>query len=158
MNNYETIFIARQDLTNAQVETMANTFTQVIKAHKGEVSKTEFCGLRNLAYKIKKNKKGHYVLMNISSPAAGITEMERQMKLSEDILRHLTVRVETLDPNPSKLMQRAYNDDRYRGLDDDQDDILGDDRSLINERHVTDRPSRPRFQVDQTADDEGEIV
>ena len=157
MNNYETIFIARQDLTNAQVETMANTFTQVIKAHKGEVSKTEFCGLRNLAYKIKKNKKGHYVLMNISSPPAGITEMERQMKLSEDILRHLTVRVETLDPNPSKLMQRAYNDDRYRGLDDDQDDILGDDRSLSDGPQVMDRPSRPRFQVDQT-DDEGEVA
>ncbi|MBX9806002.1 MAG: 30S ribosomal protein S6 [Alphaproteobacteria bacterium] len=155
MNCYETVFIARQDLTNAQVETMANTFTQVIKDHNGEVSKTEFCGLRNLAYKIKKNKKGHYVLMNISSPPEGITEMERQMKLSEDLLRHLTVRVEALDPNPSKLMQRAYTDDRYRGFDDDQDDLLGD-QPLI-EPLLTDRPSRPRFQADPT-NDEGEIA
>jgi len=157
MNNYETVFVARQDLTNAQVETMANTFTQIIKDHKGEVSKTEFCGLRNLAYKIKKNKKGHYVLMNISSPPAGITEMERQMKLSEDLLRHLTVRVEALDPNPSKLMQRAYSDDRYRGFDDDQDDILGANRPMADEHQVTDKPSRPKFQAEQT-DDEGEIA
>ena len=157
MNNYETVFVARQDLTNAQVEMMANTFTQVIKAHKGEVSKTEFCGLRNLAYKIKKNKKGHYVLMNISSPPAGITEMERQMKLSEDLLRHLTVRVEALDPNPSKLMQRAYSDDRYRGFDGDQDDILGGNLPMTDERQVADKPSRPKFQAEQT-DDEGEIV
>lgn len=155
MNCYETVFIARQDLTNTQVEAMANTFTQVIKTHKGEVSKTEFCGLRNLAYKIKKNKKGHYVLMNISSTPAGITEMERQMKLSEDVLRHLTVRVEALDPNPSKLMQRAYNDDRYRGFDDEQDELPGE--RPIQERQYTDRPSRPRFQSQQT-EDEGEIV
>jgi len=155
MNCYETVFIARQDLTNTQVEAMANTFTQVIKTHKGEVSKTEFCGLRNLAYKIKKNKKGHYVLMNISSTPAGITEMERQMKLSEDILRHLTVRVEALDPNPSKLMQRVYSDDRYRGFDDEQDDMPGERQ--IQERQHADRPSRPRFQAQQT-EDEGETV
>lgn len=153
MNSYETVFIARQDLTNAQVEAMANTFTQIIKSHKGEVSKTEFCGLRNLAYKIKKNKKGHYVLMNISCEPAGIKEMERQMKLNEDLLRHLTVRVETLDPNPSKLMQRVYSDDRFRGFDEDQDDLLGDDQ--MEERPVIDRPSRPRFQAD-TTEDEGE--
>ena len=155
MNSYETIFIARQDLTNAQVEVMATTFTQVIKTHGGEVNKTEFCGLQNLAYKIKKNKKGHYVLMNISSLPAGITEMERQMKLSEDLLRHLTVRVETLDPNPSKLMQRAYSDDRYRGFDDDQGDVLGGQQN--EDRQIADKPSRPRFQAEKT-DDEGEIA
>lgn len=155
MNFYETVFIARQDLTNAQVETMANTFTQVIKSHKGEVSKTEFCGLRNLAYKIKKNKKGHYVLMNISCEPAGITEMERQMKLSEDLLRHLTVRVESLDPNPSKLMQRVYSDERYRGFDEDADDILAG-LPQLEERQLADKPSRPRHQA--TPEDEGEIV
>jgi small subunit ribosomal protein S6 len=156
MNLYETVFIARQDLTNAQVETMANTFTQVIKSHKGEVSKTEFCGLRNLAYKIKKNKKGHYVLMNISCEPAGITEMERLMKLNEDLLRHLTVRVESLDPNPSKLMQRVYTDDRYRGFDDDQDDILAG-LPQLEEQQLADKPSRPRFKVD-TTEDEGDIA
>lgn len=153
MKSYETVFIARQDLTNAQVEALANTFTQAIKSFKGEVSKTEFCGLRNLAYKIKKNKKGHYVLMNISCEPAGITEMERQMKLSEDLLRHLTVRVETLDPNPSKLMQRVYSDDRYRGFDD-QDNAQGA-LPKAEEQKLSDKPSRPRVAAD-TTDDEGE--
>lgn len=150
MNCYETVFIARQDLTNAQVEAIANGFTQVIKTHGGEVSKTEFCGLRNLAYKIKKNKKGHYVLMNISCAPAGVAEMERQMKLSEDILRHLTIRVESLDPNPSKLMQRTYNDDRYRGFGEDQEDVSED-------RPYADKPSRFRPQADHTQD-EGESL
>jgi len=150
MNCYETVFIARQDLTNAQVETIANGFAQVIKTHGGEVSKTEFCGLRSLAYKIKKNRKGHYVLMNISCAPDGVKEMERQMKLSEDILRHLTIRVENLDPNPSKLMQRTYNEDRYPVFEGDQDDMSED-------RQYADKPSRPRFQADQFQDnDEGE--
>jgi len=148
MNCYETVFIARQDLTNAQVEAMANAFTKVIKDHGGEVSKTEFCGLRNLAYKIKKNKKGHYVLMNISSKPEGLKEMERQMKLSEDSLRHLTVRVESLDPNPSKLMQRAYNEGPYRGFGED----LGEE---AEERPLADKPSRPRYQATKS-DDKGE--
>lgn len=145
MNCYETVFIARQDLTHAQVEMIANTFTQVIKDHKGEVSKTEFCGLRNLAYKIKKNKKGHYVLMNISCMPEGVQEMERQMKLSEDILRHLTVRVERLDPNPSKLMQRTY-DDRYRSFEDDAENNAA-------ERSPSDKPYRPRPQATSTSDE-----
>lgn len=155
MNFYETVFIARQDLTNPQVEALANTFTQIIKTHKGEVSKTEFCGLRNLAYKIKKNKKGHYVLMNISCLPEGITEMERQMKLNEDTLRHLTLRVESLDPNPSKLMQRSYSDDRYRGFDDDQDDPFADRQG--ERPSYADKPSRPRFVAEKT-EDEGESV
>lgn len=144
MNFYETVFIARQDLTNAQVETLASTFTNVIKTHGGEVSKTEFCGLRNLAYKIKKNKKGHYTLMNISCEPAGILEMERQMKLSEDILRHLTIRVEALDPNPSKLMQRTYNDDRYQGFDDRDEGSAPQGGSSFADKRM-DQPSRPRF-------------
>lgn len=153
MKFYETVFIARQDLTNAQVETLANTFTDVIKTHGGEVSKTEFCGLRNLAYKIKKNKKGHYTLMNISCEPAGILEMERQMKLSEDILRHLTVRVEALDPNPSKLMQRNYNDDRYQALDDRDEGAAprGGDHFADTR---TDQPSRPRYTA--PIEDEGD--
>ncbi|MBM3468735.1 MAG: 30S ribosomal protein S6 [Alphaproteobacteria bacterium] len=150
MNFYETVFIARQDLTNAQVEALANIFTQIIKSQGGEVSKTEFCGLRNLAYKIKKNKKGHYVLMNISSAPAAIGEMERQMKLNEDILRHLTVRVEALDPNPSKLMQRSYNDDRSRGFEEEQDEML------IDVHPSTDKPFRPRYQME--TEDEGELA
>ena len=101
MNFYETVFIIRQDSTPAQVESLAQDYTRIIRELGGEVSKTEFCGLRTLAYAIKKNRKGHYVLMNIHASPAGVTEMERVMKLNENVLRHLTVRVEVLDPNPS---------------------------------------------------------
>lgn len=102
---YETTFIARQDLTSNQVESLAKQYTSVVKEYGGEVTKTEFCGLRPLAYKIKKNRKGHYVLMNVAVKAEGIHEIERQMKINEDILRYLSVRVEKLDNAPSALMQ-----------------------------------------------------
>lgn len=120
MRFYETVFVARQDVTSNQVETLAQQYTNVIKTHGGEVSKTEFCGLRTLAYPIKKNKKGHYVLLNIAVTADGIKEMERQMGLNEDILRYLTIRVEALDNAPSALMQnRHYRDDNRHDSDDD---------------------------------------
>ncbi|MDP3371541.1 MAG: 30S ribosomal protein S6 [Candidatus Paracaedibacteraceae bacterium] len=119
MRFYETVFIARQDVTSNQVETLAQHYTGIIKAHGGEVSKTEFCGLRGLAYPIKKNKKGHYILLNIAVESAGIKEMERQMNLNEDVLRYLTVRVEELDNSPSALMQsRHYRDDQRSTSDD----------------------------------------
>lgn len=102
---YETIFIARQDLSPAQVEALAASLTEIISQGKGEVSKTEFCGLRSLAYSIKKNKKGHYVLFNIDASPVVVKEMERQMSLNEDILRYVSIKVEELDSNPSALMQ-----------------------------------------------------
>ncbi len=116
MRYYETVFIARQDVTSAQVENMTQHFTAIVKNHGGEVTKTEFCGLRSLAYPIKKNKKGHYVLLNIACPFEGIAEMERQMKLNEDVLRFLSVRVEALDNNPSALMQRHYREENYQSF------------------------------------------
>jgi len=123
MRNYETVFIVRQDATSGQVEALAQSYAEIIRTHGGEVGKTEFCGLRTLAYRIKKNKKAHYVLMNLSANSAGITEMERQMKLSEDVLRYLTVTVETLDNNPSPLMQqRGYREERYRPYDEEFSD------------------------------------
>jgi len=119
MRFYETVFIARQDVTSNQVETLAQHYTSIIKAHGGEVSKTEFCGLRSLAYPIKKNKKGHYILLNIAVEADAIKEMERQMNLNEDILRYLTIRVDELDNAPSALMQsRHYRDDQRSTVDD----------------------------------------
>lgn len=105
MAYYETIFIARQDLSPAQVEALAENLSGVIKSLEGNVTKTEFCGLRPLAYTIKKNRKGHYVLFNLDAPAAAIFEMERQMGLNEDILRFLTIAIEALDEEPSVLMQ-----------------------------------------------------
>lgn len=128
MRYYETVFIARQDVTSNQVESMTQHYTSVIKEHGGEVTKTEFCGLRPLAYPIKKNKKGHYVLLNIAVKPEGIAEVERQMKISEDILRYLSVRVDALDNNPSALMQqRHYREDFHRNYDDsEQGDVVPD--------------------------------
>ncbi len=126
MRFYECIFVARQDITSAQVENMAKHYTSVIKNDGGQVGKIEFCGLRTLAYPIKKNKKGHYVLMNVTAAPATIAEIERQMKLSEDLLRYLTVRVESLDDNPSALMQqRSFRDEKARSsYDEDQTEVV----------------------------------
>ena len=102
---YENIFIARQDLTTSQVDGLVERFSSIVTAQNGQVTKKEYWGLRNLAYPIKKNKKGHYVLFNLDAPPAAILEMERNMGLSEDLLRHLTVRVEELETEPSAMMQ-----------------------------------------------------
>jgi small subunit ribosomal protein S6 len=116
---YETVFVARQDLSAAQVEALAANLTELITQGKGDVTKTEFCGLRTLAYSIKKNRKGHYVLFNIDAPPPAVTEMERQMRLNEDILRFLTLKIDKLDTEPSPLMQsKQSRDRRYEGFGD----------------------------------------
>jgi small subunit ribosomal protein S6 len=123
MKLYETVFIVRQDATSAQVEALTQDYTKVIRNLGGEVNKTEFCGLRPLAYKIKKNGRGHYVLMNITADYKAIAEMERLMKINESILRFMSVNVEAHDPNPSSLMQqKGFSMDRSRSYDDDQEE------------------------------------
>lgn len=115
MSFYENVFIARQDISSAAVEGLTDKFAAVIAENGGSVPKKEYWGLRNLAYKIKKNRKGHYVLLNIEAPAAAVDEMQRQMRINEDVLRYLTVKVEELDPNPSAVMQtRSSRDERPR--------------------------------------------
>jgi small subunit ribosomal protein S6 len=108
---YENVFIARQDISAAQADTLAETFSNVITENGGKVTKKENWGLRNIAYRIKKNRKGHYVLLNIDAPPAAVLEMERQMRISEDILRYLTTRVEELEEGPSAMMRRSRDDD-----------------------------------------------
>jgi small subunit ribosomal protein S6 len=120
---YETVFIARQDVSTAQVETLTEGFATGIKERGGEVKKREYWGLRNLSYRIKKNRKGHYVLMNIDAPAPAVTEMERTMRLNEDVLRYITVKVETLEEGPSAMMQRR---DERGDRDRDRGDRYGD--------------------------------
>ncbi len=112
---YESTFIARHDMSSQQVDTLAETFAGVVREHGGEVTKKEHWGLRNLAYRIKKNRKGHYVLFNIDAPPYAVQELQRNLRLNEDVLRFLTVRVEQLDPNPSAIMQsRAAREERSR--------------------------------------------
>lgn len=117
---YELVFVTRQDLTPSQVEGVARHYTSVIKEHGGDVKKTEFCGLRQLAYPIRKNTKGYYVLLNIESNDAGIREIERQMRLSEDVIRYLNIRVPVLSNEPSALMQqRNFREEISRKSNDD---------------------------------------
>jgi small subunit ribosomal protein S6 len=112
---YECVFIARQDISGAQVESLIETFAALIAEQGGEVTKREYWGLKNLAYRIKKNRKGHYALMNINAPAPSIFEMERTMKINEDVLRFLTVKVDVLEEGPSIAMQgRGNREDRPR--------------------------------------------
>src|SRR5580704_18183164 len=110
---YENVFIARQDISGAQVDALADQFTQLIADQGGEVKKREYWGLRNLAYRMNKNRKGHYVLFNIDAPPAAIAELERTMRINEDVLRYLTIRVDAHDDGPSVVMQsRGSRDDR----------------------------------------------
>ncbi len=124
MRFYEFVFVARQDLTAAQVEGLVNSYASVIKSFGGDVTKTEFCGLRNLSYMIKKNKKGHYVLLNVIAKPEAIKEVERQMSLNEDILRYLSIRVNALNNNPSPLMQQRSFKDGIKQDDHVEDEIL----------------------------------
>jgi small subunit ribosomal protein S6 len=119
MRAYEHTFIARQDLSPQQAQALAETYAGVITEHGGEVTKTEYWGLRNLAYRIKKNRKGHYLHLNLRAPAAAIDEIERQERLSDDVIRYLTVRVDELEEGPSVIMQaRSTREERSRRHDD----------------------------------------
>ena len=112
---YENIFIARQDISTAQVEALTETFANLVAENGGKVEKREYWGLRNLAYRIKKNRKGHYVLFNLEAPPAAVSELERNMRINEDVLRYLTVRVDELEAGPSSMMRRSERDERDRG-------------------------------------------
>ncbi len=106
---YESVIIGRQDLTPSQFETIIEKFISVIVSLKGEIKKRESWGLRNLAYKINKNRKGHYILLNIDGPPEAIVEYERLMRLDEDIIRFLTIKIKFIDEKPSPLMANKFD-------------------------------------------------
>jgi small subunit ribosomal protein S6 len=118
---YETVYIARQDITSAQVEALSETYKQLIIDNGGQVTKTEHWGLKTLAFRMNKNRKGHYVLVNIDAPSAAILEMERNMRINEDVLRYLTIRVDEHEEGPSAMMQNRGGD-RDRGERGDRGD------------------------------------
>ncbi len=103
MANYESVLIARQDLGAAQVNTLVSELSEVIKKEGGEVVKIDNWGLKNLAYRIKKNRKGHYVLLNIVAPASAISEYERLIRLNEDVIRYMTVKVEEFNNETAEI-------------------------------------------------------
>ena len=109
---YESVIIGRQDLTPNQFEELIDEFIKIIESYKGVIKKRENWGLRNLAYKINKNRKGHYVLLNIDSSSDAIIEYERLMRLNEDIIRFLTIRISSVDEKSSPLMNNKS--DRYK--------------------------------------------
>ncbi len=119
---YESIFIVRQDVPAAQVETLAASFADIIRNNGGQVLKTEQWGLRTLAYRINKNRKGHYVMFNLDTPPEAVNELERQMRLNEDILRFLTVRVEELEAGPSAMLRKEERSERSFGERGDRND------------------------------------
>ena len=138
---YEHVFMARQDVTAQQVESMIDQYRGVIEQNGGTIAKTEQWGVKSLAYRIRKNRKAHFALFNLDAPPAAVAEMERQMRISEDILRFMTVRVDAFEEGPSVMMQKRERDerkDRERGRD-------GDDRGF----------DRPRREGDDRGPDRG---
>lgn len=144
---YEHVFLARQDVSAQQVDALVEQYKGVLEANGGKVGRVENWGLKSLTYRINKNRKAHYVLMDIDAPAAAVHEVERQMRINEDILRYMTIAVEKHEEGPSAMMQKRDRDDRPRG-----DRPFGDrpprgdrpfgDRPPRGDRE--DRPSRPR--------------
>jgi len=109
---YEHVFLARQDLAQAQVDALAETATKIIEDNQGKVVKTESWGLRSLAYRIAKNRKAYYVMLQIDAPAGVVAELERQTAINEDVIRYMTVRVDELEQGPSAMMRRSERGDR----------------------------------------------
>ncbi len=112
---YETVLIARNDVTQQQVEAVAEEIKTELETEGGSVKKTEYWGLRSLAYRIKKNRKGHYMLLGLDAKPAFINEMERKLGLNEDILRFMTIRIEEIEEGPSAILSRK-SDDRERAF------------------------------------------
>ncbi len=109
---YEHVFLSRQDVSAQQVETLTETFKGIIEANGGSIGKIEQWGIKSVAFRIRKNRKAHYTLMNIDAPAAAVAELERQQRINEDVLRVLTIRVDALEEGQSAMLQKRDRDDR----------------------------------------------
>ncbi len=127
MRLYESVFIARQDISAAQVETMADEFAGIITSAGGTIRKREYWGLRSLAYRIKKNRKGHYIMLNMETNSETLREYERVVGLNEDVLRFLNIRIEEVEEGPSIIMQskneRPSRSPRESGREDDRMEV-----------------------------------
>lgn len=144
---YEHVFLARQDLAQAQVDALAETATKIIQDNEGRVVKTESWGLRSLAYRIAKNRKAHYVMLEIDAPAGVVAELERQTQINEDIVRFMTVRVDTHEAGPSAMMRKQERDRERRGDREGRDG--GRDGGPRGDR--PDRGDRPRRDREEEA-------
>jgi len=149
---YEHVYLARQDVTAQQVEELTAQFKGIIEQLGGKVEKTEYWGVKSLSYRMRKNRKAHFTLMNVEAPPAALAEVERQQRLNEDILRYITIRVEEHEAGPSAMMRKV---DRDR----DRDDRRGDrgDRGDRPRRDHDDRPPR-RDRDDRGSRDEPAVA
>ena len=138
---YEHVFLARQDLAQAQVDALAETATKIVTDGAGQVVKTESWGLRGLAYRIQKNRKAHYVMLEIEAPAGVVAELERQTAINEDVIRYMTIRVDAHEQGPSAMMRRGERDGR-RGERGDRDRGDRGDRGPREDRPRRDRDDR----------------
>lgn len=123
---YEHVLIARQDISPQQVDALVEDITRTIQEQGGTVGKSEYWGLRNLAYRVRKNRKGHYCLLNIDAPAAAVHELERRQRINEDVLRFITIRVEEHDDEPSPVLARRDRDEKRRARREGEEGGEGD--------------------------------
>lgn len=151
---YEHVYLARQDLTAQQVDELTAQYRGVIEGLGGKIAKTEYWGVKSLNYRIRKNRKAHFTLLNVEAPPAALSEIERQERLSEDVLRYLTIRVDELEEGPSAMMRKA---DRDRDRDDRGDRPRGD-RGDRGDRPRRDRDDRPRRDDGDDISGEGDMA
>jgi len=147
---YEHVYLARQDISAQQVEALTEQLKAVIESFEGKVTKVEYWGVKSLAYRIKKNRKAHFSLLNIEAPSAALTEMERQMGINEDVLRFMTLRVEEHEAGPSAMMRKRDDDDRG-----ERGERPRGPRPERGEKGDRDRDRGPRRPREDTAGEEG---
>lgn len=150
MPAYEHVFLARQDLAQAQVDALAQTATDIIESNGGKVVKTETWGLRSLAYRIQKNRKAHYVMLDFDAPPGVVAELERQTQINEDVIRYVTIRVDEHEAGPSAMMRRNERD-RERGERGDRGDRGGRGRDREDGDRGGDRFARAPRREDAEA-------
>ena len=157
---YECVLIARNDATQQQVEGIAEAIAIQLEGDGGMIHKREYWGLRTLAYRIKKNRKAHYMLLGLEAKPASVNEMERQLGLNEDVLRFLTLRIEAIDENPSAILSRKgderergfrgpkpagrFDSGRKRGYDDREEFRARDEGAPSRPRDINESPRAPR--------------
>src|SRR5579872_6122487 len=142
---YEHVFLARQDVSAQQVEELTAQLSGVITQLGGKIAKVEQWGVKTLSYRVRKNRKAHFTFMNVDAPSAALTEIERQERLNEDVLRYLTIRVEEHEEGPSAMLRKSDRDDRggFRDRDDRGGGFRDRDRGDRGDRRPRDRDSRP---------------